>query len=287
MRNEIKHHVVRIVETLAIAALLSAASAMAQTEMVLHAFTGGSDGAGPFSGVVFDSAGNLHGTTAAGGSTTACGGFGCGALYELSPTAGGGWQEAIQFHFTNSKSGGEPAGNLFFDTQGNIFGANLLGGTNVDDCSGGDGGLFGCGLVFELSPDSGGYQESVPLALNSATMGEFPFGGVTGDAAGNLYGTTWEGGNLDDCEGYGCGIVFELSPTESGWQKKTLHTFTGGADGSGPRSSLILDSAGNVYGTTESGGNVACSCGCCFRTFARLKRRVEGDNSAHFQWPRR
>jgi uncharacterized repeat protein (TIGR03803 family) len=256
---------IRLAGTLVFSVLLLMGNSIAQSVTVLHAFTGGSDGVAPLSGVVFDSLGNLYGTTFSGGSTTACGGDGCGAVYELTPAVGGIWQETILFSFANSGSGGAPTGNLLLDGNGNIFGTDVLGGTNIE-CSDNTGGLFGCGLVFELSPSSAGWQESIPFVLNSARMGEVPEGGVTADTAGNLYGVTSLGGNLSDCGGVGCGTVFRLSPTVSGgWQPSLLHTFMGGKDGSAPRdSSLALDASGNVYGTTVSGGNAACSCGVVF-----------------------
>src|SRR5258708_2472304 len=226
---------------------LGLVNSSAQTETVLHTFTGGSDGELPFSGVTLDSAGNLYGTTWDGGSA-GCGGYGCGTVFELSPTTSGNWQETILFRFTGSQTGGLPVGNLVIDGNGNIFGADLLGGSDAE-CSSDSGGLTGCGLVFELSPTSVGLQESLPALFDSSPAGELPYGGVVPDSLGNLYGTTWQGGILTACVN-GCGTVFRLSPTGSGaWEETILHTFTGGNDGGGSQSSLIFDAAGNLYGT--------------------------------------
>jgi uncharacterized repeat protein (TIGR03803 family) len=236
---------VRAVTTFAIVSL-GLASAAAQTETVLHTFTGGSDGETPFSGVTFDSAGNMFGTTLDGGSA-GCGGYGCGTVFELSPTASGDWQESILFRFTGSKTGGASTGTLVLDNDGNIFGADLLGGSD-GECSSGSNGLTGCGLIFKLSPSSGGWEESVLAVFDSSRAGELPYSGVVADSAGNLYGTT-ELGGITGCLS-GCGTVFRLSPTLAGaWEETILHTFTGGADGGGSESPLIFDAAGNLYGT--------------------------------------
>lgn len=220
-------------------------SAVSQTEAVIHTFTGGSDGQAPFPGVIFDSAGNLYGTTLDGGSA-GCEGGGCGTVFELSPSTSGNWEEAILFRFTGTKTGGGPVGNLLLGADGNIFGADLVGGSD-GGCS--SSGITGCGLVFELSSTSDGWQESFPVVFDSSRFGEFPYSGVVADSAGNLYGTTEIGGIVGDCND-GCGTVFRLTPNGPGtWEQTILHTFTGGKDGGNSESPLIFDAAGNLYGT--------------------------------------
>ena len=276
--------------------------AMAQTTAqskpvkVLHSFTGGLDGGFPEAGVIFDSAGNIYGTTFYGGS--GCG-QGCGVVYKLTPTGTGKWTESTIHRFSSEATGVYPT-DLLFDAAGNLYGIDALGGlsgscANNQNCaiafelsatsayrketvlqvfSGAGtgigpsglvadaaGNLYGTasGTVFRLSPNgSGGWQETV--------LYEFPYGNTMSalvfDAAGNLYGTTSTGGsNNTYCQPFnGCGVVFELSPSASGtWTETVLYTFTG-PDGAIPQSALTFDSTGNLYGTTLYGGNLTdCS----------------------------
>ena len=219
-------------------------------EKVLHSFdsTGDcTDGSGPYGGLNLDAAGNLYGTTSAGGVDN------YGTVFELSPSAGGSWTETV-LHSFNGYDGQAPYASLIFDPAGNLYGTTTLGGN-----------LF-YGTVFELSPASGGrWTEKVLHSFDTGSGGYQPQAGVILDAAGNLYGTTTYGG-IGTCTNL-CGTVFELSPTASGgWTKKTLHHFTNnGKDGYAPGAGLTFDHAGNLYGTTEDGGNgtsSACSPGC-------------------------
>jgi uncharacterized repeat protein (TIGR03803 family) len=206
---------------------------------VLHLFTG-TDGAYP-NGVVLDSAGNLYGTTQEGG-------LGNGVVFKLSPVASGGWKETVLHRFTNGQDGGQPYVGPILDEAGNLYGTTVTGGS-LSDCS----EARGCGVVFQLSPtSSGGWHETLLHTFTGGSDGWAPFALIR-DTAGNLYGTTLDGGNLDECSGNGCGVVFELSPNSgSGWTEAVLHTFTGGADGSFP--GPIFDLGGNLYGTTTYGG---------------------------------
>jgi len=212
-------------------------------EIVLHAFAGGSDGALPLGSLIADSAGNFNGTTSEGGSADE------GTIFKLAPDG----TATVLYAFTGGSDGGGPEGNLTKDGNGNLFGATALGG-NLADCGG-----YGCGVVFEL--DSTGH-ESVLYAFTGGTDGLGPSGGVIRDGNGNLYGETTVGGiNCGDAPS-GCGVVFMLAPDGT---ETVLHTFQGGSDGELPRGSLLMDNAGNLYGTTVGGGGAPCNCGTVFR----------------------
>ena len=215
-------------------------------ETVLYSFcalSNCSDGAVPFSRLIFDQAGNLYGTTLEGGLSSACTG-GCGTAFELTPNSGGTWTESVLYSFCslkNCRDGAFPfVGGLVFDPAGNLYGTTEFSG----DESGG-------GVVFELSPNGdGSWKESVLHAfcsLKNCHDGANPLDTLIFDKAGNLYGTA-EGG------GAGAGVVFELSPIGDGrWKEKVLHSFAG-RNGAVPYAGLIFDQAGNLYGTTFEGG---------------------------------
>jgi uncharacterized repeat protein (TIGR03803 family) len=191
------------------------------TVSILHSFTG-TDGGHPYAGVILDAAGNLYGTTAAGGA------YDAGTVFEVSPTAGGGWTEKILHNFpqpvnsllNNGTDGSYPGAGVIFDAAGNLYGTTPVGGNG-----GGPGGICTfpeeevCGVVFELSPTaSGGWTEKILLNFNGGNGG-YPYGGLIFDAAGNLYGTTLYG-NFCPGNEIGCGVVFELSPTAAGYGTK-------------------------------------------------------------------
>lgn len=231
-----------------------AVSAQAQTETVLYNFAGvPGDGFQPLSGLIFDPAGNLYGTTNEGGIDTDCQGLGnsgCGTVYELSPV-GSGWQETVLYSFSGGSDGGVPAAGLIRDASGNLFGTTQFGGIS-GGCSG-----FGCGVVFELSPSGSGWTETVIHSFTGDADGAYPVAGLIFDAAGNLYGTASAGGNsINGCVYQrinGCGVIFELSPGSS-WTETVIHTFIDGSDGAAPLAGLTLDSAGNLYGTAAFAG---------------------------------
>jgi uncharacterized repeat protein (TIGR03803 family) len=192
------------------------------------------EGATPKCNVVFDAAGNLYGTTARGGT------FDSGTVFELSPNPGGIWTEAVLYSFTDKTDGYDPSGGVIFDGAGNLYGTTSRGGA------------FGRGGVFELSPNGDGtWTNTVLHSFHGGLDGGFPISStLTFDKAGNLYGETPSGGN-DRC---GCGVVFELSPTGGGsWTETVLYRFNG-ADGGFPWQGLVMDAAGNLYGTTKDGG---------------------------------
>jgi uncharacterized repeat protein (TIGR03803 family) len=201
------------------------------TENVIHNFNNnGKDGMTPVAGVIFDSAGNLYGTTVAGGI------YGQGAVFELSPKLGGGWTERLLHSFNNNgKDGTAPYGSLVFDSVGNLYGTTSKGG------------LYNNGTAFRMSPKTGGGFTEVVLHnfIANNKDGKVPMSNLIFDSAGNLYGTTYYGGV------YGDGTVFELSPPASGnqWTETVIYSFPNITDGFADYG-LIIDSAGNLYGTT-------------------------------------
>ncbi len=204
-------------------------------ETVLHSFTGGDDGNSPYAGVIRDSAGNLYGTTGSGGA--GCPSPGCGVVYKLDTAR----NLTVLYAFTGGADGGFPTGSLTGDSAGNLYGTTNGGGNTCN-----------CGVVFKL--DRSG-NETV-LYTFTGTDGDGPQAGVIRDSAGNLYGTTDFGGT----DGYG--VVYKV---DASGRETVLYDFTDGADGANPYAGVIRDSAGNLYGTTLYGGNVA-ACPATFFT---------------------
>jgi len=207
-------------------------------ETLLHDFAGQhGDGSGAYAGVILDAAGNVYGTTEMGGNPR-CGG-GCGTVYELQPTSGG-WKEHILHDFGAIGDGAVPGvGALILDSAGNLYGTT------------GGGGATGYGTVFKLTPQPDGHwKETILHNFTGGAQGVQPAAGVVMDKASNFYGTTTAGGD-PNC---GCGVVYKFSPgSNRKWIYTVLHRFTG-YDGAGPNANLILDSKGNLYGTTTTGG---------------------------------
>jgi len=201
------------------------------TITVLHSFSG-KDGGLPSAGLLRDSSGNLYGTTTRGGKS------GQGVVFRLDPQG----HETTLYSFTGGADGGQPQSDLVRDSEGNLYGATLVGGLSNHACLTGT-----CGVVFKLDRSR---TLSVLYSFTGGPDGGNP-NGVVIDQAGNLYGSTYGGGIVNNiCVRYGCGVVFKLD--QSGNQS-VLHTFTGGADGGFP-SPVIRDSAGNLYGTTSTEG---------------------------------
>jgi uncharacterized repeat protein (TIGR03803 family) len=217
---------------------------------ILYSFKGGADGGVPEANLLRDSQGNFYSTTVYGGSNNA------GTVFEIDATG----RESVLHSFTGTGGDGAyPYGSLLHDTPGNLYGTTSAGGAACPAPN-----SHGCGTVFELSPPSGGVGPWTETVLYSFTGtagdGAFPMARLVRDpATGNLYGTTYSGGNLN-CPipySYGCGTVFELSPPGTGssrWTEKIIYTFTGGADGALPQSRLVFDSASDLYGTAYEGG---------------------------------
>lgn len=189
-------------------------------ETVLYRFTGGADGSLPAAPLIQDASGNLYGTTAEGGNS------GAGVIFKLD-TAG---KETVLYSFTGGKDGAFPLAGLVRDSAGNLYGTALEGGRTNN------------GTVFKLAA---GGKFAVLYGFKAAPDGAFPHGGLVRDQAGNFYGTTLEGGKS------GLGTVFMLSKTG---KETILHNFAGTNDGEDPLSTLFRDSAGNLYGATDSGG---------------------------------
>jgi uncharacterized repeat protein (TIGR03803 family) len=243
--------IVRILALAAIAAMLSATGARAASrERVLYNFQGGSDGSYPMAGLVTDKAGNLYGTTSAGGSgsCSSSDGVGCGTVFELSSVAGGGWTEKVIYTFQGGQDGSYPEAGLTFDAAGNLYGVTRAGGGGAcNDLE------PGCGTVFELTPGIGGaWTESVLYRFQGGNDGATPISGLIFDHAGNLYGTTAAGGG-SACQ-LGCGTVFKLTPSTQGWVETIVYAFAGGTDGDTPQGRLVPDKAGSLYGATNVGG---------------------------------
>jgi uncharacterized repeat protein (TIGR03803 family) len=207
------------------------------TEDLLYSFKcGPDDGWDPESALLLDTAGNLYGTTAGGGATNN------GTVFKLSPDGAGGWTETV-LHAFNGKDGSLPIlAPLVADAQGNLY------GVTQGYCY---RGTCGTGTVFELSPQlNGSWSLKV---LHSFGHTGLPDAGVIFDKAGNLYGTTTYGGPRN-CSGTGCGTIYKLSRAAKSWTFATIHTFSY-SDGAYPMGSLIIDRAGNLYGTTGGGGS--------------------------------
>jgi uncharacterized repeat protein (TIGR03803 family) len=213
------------------------------TETVLYTFTGGQDGGEPLAGLTIDSKGNLYGTTAVGGE------HGLGTVFEVSPNGDGSWMESVLYSFSGGSDGAYPQSTPAI-RNGVIYGMTYAGGGN--SCL---GAPSGCGVIYQLAPGQSGWTESVLYRFTNGADGAFPYANLVFDPYGNLYGTTTQGGYLQgNCAPYGCGNVFQLFHSKSGWTLNTLHSFTYNTDGSSPFGGLLFDSKGNLYGTASGGG---------------------------------
>ncbi|MGA8875458.1 MAG: choice-of-anchor tandem repeat GloVer-containing protein [Candidatus Korobacteraceae bacterium] len=185
-----------------------------------------SGGDNPFSGVIFDTAGNLYGANQ---------GVGYGGIYQLVHS-GSGWTMNPILTVLTEDTGGPPEGGLIFDNSGNLYGSMVSEGPN------------GGGTVFELS--AGTWNFNLLYGFSGSTG---PKESLSMDSAGNLYGTTWGDG------AHSYGNVFKLTPSANGWAYTDLYDFTGGSDGRYPVSNVVIDAQGNLYGTTSYGGAGPCT----------------------------
>jgi len=273
-------------------------------QSVLYSFSCFGDGKNPYGGVTFDGSGNLYGTTVAGGSGGDCTGDGCGVVYKLTQS-GGGWSQSVLYNFTGGDDGFGPGGGVVFDKAGNLYGTTPDGGaysegvvyqlapnngqwkqTVIHAFTGGTdgaigslgllrldaagnlygvtelGGDYGAGVVYKLSSAGGMWKQSTLYQFQGLPDAGFPYGGLIADAAGRMYGTTYFGGTS------GQGAIFELGPGPTalaGWKESVLYSMQGGTDASFPTSTLVFDNAGNLYGTSSTGGNPSCDCGTIFK----------------------
>jgi len=226
--------------TFLLAATFAGQQAQAKTKFkVLHTFHG-KDGVEPVGQLIRDVAGNLYGTTGEGGSGN-CQNFGCGTAFKMNTAGKILWQYSFQ-----GPDGETPAAGLFQNSVGTLFGTTGYGGRNNRHyCPKNEG----CGVVFELDKD--GRKETVLHKFTGDPDGYFPESLLVGDAAGNLYGTTYVGGN-------GYGTVFKL---DKAGKETILYDFTGGSDGCAPYPGVVRDATGNLYGVTLIGGAGFCNSG--------------------------
>jgi uncharacterized repeat protein (TIGR03803 family) len=197
--------------------------AQAQTFKVIHSFTGGSDGGNPLDGFIADSAGNLYGTTNAGGAS------GYGVVFKITKSG----VQSVLYSFVGGTDGEFPEGGLIRDKVGNLYGTTTAGG-----------GVENSGIVFMVSAAG---VEQVLYTFPGGTNGATPQAGLAIDAEGNLYGTTTAGG------ANGNGIVFKLTKKGTQWTETVLYTFGTGTDGAIPVAGVILRGT-SLYGTTSAGG---------------------------------
>ena len=261
----------------------------AWNKTVLYSF-GRGDGSVPLGDIIFDQAGAIYGTASQGG------GYGWGAVYKLTPSAGS-WTQSVLYNFTGGDDGANPVGGVIFDRSGRLHGAAYSGG-------------LGGGVIFQLTPVGSGWMDDTLYTFQSRGDGGGLWGGLISDQLGNLYGATlafgsdgggtvyeltpvgrsgWEFTVLDSFTGgggplnsslvmdatgnlYGTtyndgahnfGSVFKLTPSDGGWTYTDLHDFTGGSDGGKPQSNVTFDANGNLYGTASEGGTGSqCNGGC-------------------------
>ena len=252
------------------------------------------DGMNPAGAVAFDAAGNIYGTTCNGGK----GLLDDGTVYQLTPSGGREWKEAVLYSFNGPAGDGTcPESALVIDQHDNLFGTTAMGA----------GPPYPNGEVFEVSPVGGGWSYQQIYTFHGDGDGKEPSGSLISDAEGNFYGATVLGygnhgptvydlspsgggwtesvlytwavgepggrgsltmdsaGNLYGATGMwpsDYGSIFKLTRSNGGWSYSTLHQFTGGSDGAFPNGHLAIDAQGNIYGTTQYGGSSACMNGC-------------------------
>jgi len=230
----------------AVTVLLTGSSWAASNGKLLYSFTGGLDGGDPATALTFDASGNAYGTTVTGGD------FGCGTVFQLTPS-GGRFTESVLFSFDCFTTGKNPYGGVIVDSKGNLYGTTVAGGFG-GICAG-----DGCGVVYMLSNSGGTWNETVMYSFTGGDDGFGPGGALVADGNGNFYGTTPDGG------ANAVGVVYQISPVRGGgWQQTVIHSFTGGNDGAvGSLGALLLDKSGNLFGVTELGG--AFGTGTAFR----------------------
>jgi uncharacterized repeat protein (TIGR03803 family) len=208
-----------------------------------------SDGATPYGGLALDAAVNLYGTTYNGGYDNE------GTVFQLTPQKSGPWSETVLYRFESGMNGvlpgidgSNPEAGVVLDSAGNLYGT-----TDYGYCA---DGACNNGTVFEVARGQGGqWQETLLYGFHTGFDGSSPIAPLLMDQAGNLYGTTNEGGSGNG-EAGGDGVVFALTPAPPGvmWAEAPIYSFQGQPDGNGPTSGLVMDSQGNLYGVAPGGG---------------------------------
>jgi uncharacterized repeat protein (TIGR03803 family) len=225
------------------------------TETVLWSFPKLSAGAHPSGKLVMDEAGNLYGTTASGGNSEC--NSGCGIVFELvaPKTVGLPWAERVLYVFNAFANDGRSPGADLLLRGGVLYGTTWVGGA------------YEGGTIFKLVRKPGLWTETILYNFTRGSDGFEPEGGLIFDSAGNLYGTTSDGGNLTECSA-GCGTIYELSPPVTAgdpWVETTLHAFNNPSDGAYPSAFLWRDKSGSLYGTTYSHGKSDNGLGTVFK----------------------
>lgn len=218
--------------------------ACCQTFSVIHNFTGGIDGAYPSTGLTMDAAGNLYGTAFSGGTSEK------GAVFSLTNN-GRGWMFHPLYSFSGGQDGAGPLARLVIGPDHALYGSTVAGGGGP--CPG-SGGYLGCGVVYKVTPPSH-VPHSAIYSWNSTILyrfssgdGAYPQGDLIFDRAGNIYGTTVVGGSAND------GEIYRLTQSNGTWSKDTLYSAQGASDGKLPWGGVLLDAAGNLYGSFSEAG---------------------------------
>lgn len=242
------------------------------SESVLYNFGGYTgDGQNPQSDLVFDSDGNLYGTTPSGGVELRICFYACGTVFRLTPKSDGSWAESVIYQFAGPPDGWDPSSPVVFDANGNLYGVTYEGGAAT--CYGYQGAVVGCGAVYELSPNStsGGWTETVLYSFHHGQgTATFPASGLIIEKDGRIVSTSTLGGNGD-------GAFYELAPTNNGWQQRVLYRFYGNPDGATPVGQLAAGPGGALFGATSSGGASGLIGGTVFElepAYPRWKERV-------------
>jgi uncharacterized repeat protein (TIGR03803 family) len=203
---------------------------------VLHSFTGPTDGAAPYAGLIQGPDGTLYGTTYDGGAN------GGGTVFQMAPDGSG---FTVLHSFTGPTDGARPYAGLIQGPDRTLYGTTFYGGT------------YGAGTIFQMAPDGSGF--TVLYSFTGVTDGAGPYAGLIQGPDGTLYGTTYYGGGANNG-----GTVFQMAPDGSGFT--VLHSFAGyTTDGAGPYAGLIQGTDGKLYGTTLSGGNSLSARGVVFQ----------------------
>lgn len=234
-----------IVVAVAVALVLASAIATvspahAQTYQVIHNFTGGQDGANPEAGLSMDRAGNLYGTAYQGGSANR------GTVFKFTYKSTG-WVLSPLYSFTGEPDGSSPTARVIVGPDGSLYGTTEFGGHYC---------LVGCGTVFSLKPPVTlcksiicSWSETILYRFHGDSDGANPgYGDLAFDSQGHIYGTTYFGGNDAN------GVVYELTSSNGSWTESAIYLFRASTDGQYPYSGVVLDSSGNLYGTTFAAG---------------------------------